>query len=41
MPPGSSGPPAFAKAMTTNSTSTASWKKTRTNCTFSVVVIPR
>ena len=41
MPSGSSGPPALAKAMTTNSASTASWKNTRTNWTFSVVVIPR
>src|SRR6478672_12200745 len=41
MPVGSSGPPAFAKAMIANSSSTPSWKKTSTNCTFSVVVIPR
>ena len=41
MPVGSSGPPAFAKAMIENSSNTPSWKKTSTNCTFSVVVIPR
>ena len=31
----------FAMAMTAKMTSTASWKPTRTNCTCSVVVIPR
>src|SRR6476659_7891019 len=41
MPFGSSGPPASVNAMITNSASTASWKKTRTNWTFSVVVMPR
>src|SRR6476469_6743675 len=41
IPPGSSGPPALANAITTNRASTASWKKTNTYCTFSVVVIPR
>src|SRR6478735_8538849 len=39
MPPGSSGPPAFAKAMIANNSNTPSWKKTSTNCTFSVVVV--
>jgi len=38
---GSSGPPASAKAMIENSSSTPSRKKTSTNCTFSVVVITR
>ena len=33
--------PDFANAMTANSTSTTIWKPTRTNCTFSVVVMPR
>ena len=41
MPSGSSGPPALEKAITEKMISTASWKKTSTNCTFSVVVMPR
>src|ERR1700712_1706132 len=41
MPCGSSGPPALRNAITVNRTSTASWKNTSTNCTFSVVVMPR
>src|SRR6478752_1023338 len=41
MPFGSSGPPALANASMVNHASTASWKKTSTNWTFSVVVIPR
>ena len=36
-----SGPPALANAITTNNASTTSWKNTRTNWTFSVVVMPR
>ena len=40
-PSGSSGPPALAKAMIANSSSTPNWKNTSTNCTFSVVVMPR
>src|SRR6478609_5145514 len=40
-PSGSSGPPALENAMIVKSNSTPSWKKTRTNWTFSVVVIPR
>src|SRR4249920_3515943 len=40
-PSGSSGLSVVAKAITENSTNTPNWKKTRTNWTFSVVVIPR
>src|SRR5690349_13744781 len=40
-PSGSSGPPAWVNAAIANQASTMSWNPTRTNCTFSVVVMPR